>query len=69
MFELVDGFVGSQFFHERIQIIVYGLALNLQVSVREGSGATVDHPVHVGGEGLVLAELKVNPEVKRVALK
>lgn len=41
----------------------------IKIAVREGSGATIDHPVHVGGESVILAELKVNPEVKKVALK
>ncbi|KAG7671697.1 hypothetical protein Ndes2526B_g07413 [Nannochloris sp. 'desiccata'] len=41
----------------------------IKIAVREGSGATIDHPVHVGGESVILAEVKVNPEVKKVALK
>ena len=41
----------------------------IKVAVREGSGATVESPVHVGGEALVHAEIKINPEVKKVALK
>ena len=41
----------------------------IKVAVREGSGATIDHPVHVGGESVILAEIKVNPEVKKVSLK
>jgi hypothetical protein len=38
----------------------------IKVAVREGSGATVEHPVHAGGLSAVLAEVKVNPEVKKV---
>jgi transcription initiation factor TFIID subunit 2 len=41
----------------------------IKVAVREGSGTTVEHPVHAGDEGAVLVELKVNPEVKRIAGK
>jgi transcription initiation factor TFIID subunit 2 len=41
----------------------------IKLAVREGSGATIDHPVHVGAESVILAEIKVNPEVKKVALK
>lgn len=37
----------------------------LRVSVQE-SEALVEHPVHLGDEPWKLAELKVNPEVKRV---
>jgi transcription initiation factor TFIID subunit 2 len=41
----------------------------IKVAVREGSGTTIEHPVHAGDEGAVLVELKVNPEVKRIAGK
>jgi transcription initiation factor TFIID subunit 2 len=41
----------------------------IKVAVKEGSGALVEHPVHVGAQPFVVAELKVNPEVKKVALK
>ena len=38
----------------------------IRVVVREGSGATVDHPVHAGGLPMLVAQVKVNPEVKKV---
>lgn len=41
----------------------------IKVAVKEGSGNTADQPVHLGGEAIVHAELKVNPETKKVALK
>lgn len=41
----------------------------IKLVVREGSGATVDHPVHVGDLPVVVKELKVNPEVKKIAQK
>ena len=41
----------------------------VKVIVREGSGATAEHPVHVGSEPFVVAELRVNPEVKKVQRK
>lgn len=41
----------------------------IKVAVKEGSGALVEHPVHVGAQPFVVAELKINPEVKKVALK
>jgi transcription initiation factor TFIID subunit 2 len=41
----------------------------IKLAVREGSGATIEHPIHIGAESVILAEVKVNPEVKKVALK
>jgi len=41
----------------------------IKVSVREGSGATVDHPVHVGTAPLILARLGINPDVKKIHAK
>ena len=41
----------------------------VKVVVKEGSGSTAEHPVHVGSEAFVSAELRVNPEVKKVQRK
>lgn len=38
----------------------------IKVAVHEGSGLTVEHPVHVGVASMVLQELRVNPEVKKI---
>ena len=41
----------------------------IKVAVREGSGVTVEHPVHIGVAPLVHDVLRVNPEVKKIARK
>lgn len=38
----------------------------VKVAVREGSGVTVEHPLHLGVKGFLLTSLSVNPEVKKI---
>ena len=46
-----------------------GIAGIIKVSVMEGSGARVDHPLHLGAKGYLAQTVKVNPEVKKIAGK
>jgi hypothetical protein len=46
-----------------------GIAGIIKVCVMEGSGARVDHPLHLGAKGYLAQTVKVNPEVKKIAGK
>lgn len=46
-----------------------GISGIIKVSVQEGSGVRVDHPLHLGTKGYLFQTVKVNPEVKKIAGK
>ncbi len=46
-----------------------GISGIIKVSVQEGSGVKVDHPLHLGAKGYLAQTVKVNPEVKKIAGK